>query len=94
MEFLNLLSHLLPDFPALAESSPQGLATIFWSLMVLVFGVALYFVGLHFIRFKRRVTSLWGLIKDQDKKALSANRREVLNNAEQLKDDEVGKLWR
>src|SRR5690554_201768 len=94
MEFLNLLSHLLPDFPALAESSPQGLATIFWSLMVLVFGVALYFVGLHFIRFKRRVTSLWSLIKDQDKKALSANRREVLNKAEQLKDDEVGKIWR
>lgn len=94
MEFLNLLSHLLPDFPALAESSPQGLATIFWSLMVLVFGVGLYFVGLHFIRFKRRVTSLWSLIKDQDKKALSANRREVLNKAEQLKDDEVGKLWR
>ncbi|WBU42635.1 MULTISPECIES: anti-phage ZorAB system protein ZorA [Marinobacter] len=94
MEFLNLLSHLLPDFPALAESSPQGLATIFWLLMMLVFLVALYFVGLHFIRFKRRVTALWSLIKDQDKKALSANRREVLNKAEQLKDDEVGKLWR
>lgn len=94
MEFLNLLSHLLPDFPALAESSPQGLATIFWLLMMLVFLVALYFVGLHFIRFKRRVTALWSLIKDQDKKALSANRREVLNKAGELKDDEVGKLWR
>ncbi|OJS99964.1 anti-phage ZorAB system protein ZorA [Marinobacter nauticus] len=94
MEFLKLLGHLLPDFPALTNSSPQGLATIFWLLMMAVFVIALFAVGQHFVRFRRRLTALGSLIEGQEKKALSAKRREVLQKAEQLKDGEVGKLWR
>jgi hypothetical protein len=94
MEFLNLLEHLLPDFSALAKSSPQGLATLFWVFMVAVFVVSFIAVNRHFIRFKRRLSALKSLIDGQDKKALAANRREVLQKAEQLENSDVGKVWR
>ncbi|SOB75616.1 hypothetical protein SAMN04488490_1234 [Marinobacter sp. LV10R510-11A] len=94
MDFLNLLRHLLPDFSALAKSSPQGLATLFWLVMAFVFVVAFIAINRHFVHFKRRFRALKSLIDNQDKKALAANRREVLQKALQLENVEIGKVWR
>ena len=94
MEFLDLLAHLLPDFSALAESKPQGLATLFWLFMMGVFIVAFIAVNRHFLHFKRRLSALKSLIDGRDKKTLAENRREVLQKDLQLENVEVGKVWR
>lgn len=94
MDFVSLLSHLLPDFNALSNGTPQGLATLFWLLMIVIFLVAVIAVTRHFLRFKGRLGSLRTLISDQDKKSLASNRREVLQKALGLKQEDVGKVWR
>ncbi len=94
MEFISLLEHLLPSFSKLSEGSPQGLATLFWLLMISIFLISVVAVTRHFIRFKERFKALRSLISDQDKQSLAANRREVLQKALGLKQDEVGKVWR
>lgn len=94
MDFINLLEHLLPDFPALSSGTTKGLATIFWLLMVAIFFTAVIAVIRHFVRFNARLRALRTLINDQDKKSLAANRREVLQKALGLKHVEVGKVWR
>lgn len=94
MDFVSLLSHLLPDFNALSNGTPQGLATLFWLLMIVIFLVAVIAVIRHFLRFKGRLGSLRTLISDQDKKSLASNRREVLQKALGLKQEDVGKVWR
>ncbi len=94
MDFVSLLSHLLPDFTALSNGTPQGLATLFWLLMIVIFLVAVIAVTRHFLRFKGRLGSLRTLISDQDKKSLASNRREVLQKALGLKQEDVGKVWR
>ncbi|WP_200861816.1 anti-phage ZorAB system protein ZorA [Marinobacter sp. C1S70] len=94
MDFVSLLSHLLPDFTALSNGTPQGLATLFWLLMIVIFLVAVIAVTRHFLRFEGRLGSLRTLISDQDKKSLASNRREVLQKAMALKQEDVGKVWR
>ena len=94
MDFVSLLSHLLPDFTALANGTPQGLATLFWLLMIFIFVVAVIAVTRHFLRFKGRLSSLKTLIADQDKQSLASSRREVLQKALGLKKEDVGKVWR
>ncbi|OAN92659.1 chemotaxis protein [Marinobacter sp. EhC06] len=94
MEFVSLLEHLLPSFSKLSEGSPQGLATLFWLLMIAIFLISVVAVTRHFIRFNDRFKALRSLISDQDKQSLAANRREVLQRALGLKQDEVGKVWR
>lgn len=94
MDFINLLEHLLPDFSALSSGTTQGLATIFWLLMMAIFSIAVIAVTRHFLRFSSRLRALKTLINDQDKKSLATNRREVLQKALGLKHEEVGKVWR
>ncbi len=94
MDFINLLEHLLPDFSALSNGTTQGLATIFWLLMMAIFSVSVIAVTRHFLRFNSRLQALTTLINDQDKESLATNRREVLQKALGLKQEEVGKVWR
>lgn len=94
MDFVSLLEHLLPDFSALSNGTPQGLATLFWILMIAIFAIAVVAVSRHFLRFKGRLQALISLISDQDKESLAINRREVLQKALELKHADVGKVWR
>ena len=94
MELLNLLAHLWPDFEALANSTPQGLATLFWLLIVGIFLIATVAVSRHYLRFRRRLSALKSLISEQDSQALAENRRSVLQSAMALQNAEIGKLWR
>ncbi|MGO2135988.1 MAG: anti-phage ZorAB system protein ZorA [Marinobacter sp.] len=94
MDFLKLLMHLLPDFSALTTDAPQGISTLFWLVIMTFFIVAVIAISRHFLRFKSRLRILKSLLNRQDKETLAANRREVLQNALQLENGEVGKIWR
>ena len=76
------------------KSLDHYISTLFWLVIMAFFIVAVIAISRHFLRFKRRLRILKSLLNRQDKETLAAKRREVLQNALQLENGEVGKIWR
>ncbi|WP_349568461.1 anti-phage ZorAB system protein ZorA [Azotobacter salinestris] len=90
------LQHLWPDFGALTAGTTAGLSAIFWLFMLVIFAGACIALIVHALQFATRMGALQDLIKEQTSENLALNRREVRQQAEQLKErDEsgVGMLW-
>lgn len=91
---MDLLQHLIPDFAYMFSANPNGISAWFWSATALIFGLSLYFVFLHFCRFRARIRAMRSLLNGQSKETLAQTRRETLQRAQGLKASNVGMLWR
>lgn len=94
METLSLLRYLLPNFAALGQDDPQGLAALFWIGIMLILVLSLFFVVLHFLRFRKRWSQINQLLEGQQIGTLAANRRSTLQAALKMDNPQVGNIWR
>jgi hypothetical protein len=94
MEVLSHLQHLWPDFSAFVNGEASGLVVIFWAALLLIFSFSLIQLYRHNRNFKKRLKTLTGLIKGQDKSSLALKRRETEQAALNQDPKVVGPLWR
>lgn len=57
---MDLLKHLIPDFAHMFSANPNGISAWFWSATALIFVLSLYFLLVHFRRFRTRLRALRG----------------------------------
>lgn len=91
---MDLLKHLIPDFAHMFSANPNGISAWFWSATALIFGLSLYFLFVHFRRFRTRLRALRSLLEGQSKETLALSRRETMQKAQGLDAPNVGMLWR
>ncbi|HBO2173706.1 TPA: anti-phage defense ZorAB system ZorA [Pseudomonas aeruginosa] len=91
---MDLLQHLIPDFAHMFSANPNGISAWFWSATALIFGWSLYFLFVHFRRFRTRLRALRSLLEGQSKETLALSRRETMQKAQGLDAPNVGMLWR
>lgn len=91
---MDLLKHLIPDFAHMFSTNPNGISAWFWSATALIFGLSLYFLFVHFRRFRTRLRALRSLLEGQSKETLALSRRETMQKAQGLDAPNVGMLWR
>lgn len=91
---MDLLKHLIPDFAHMFSVNPNGISAWFWSATALIFGLSLYFLFVHFRRFRTRLRALRSLLEGQSKETLALSRRETMQKAQGLDAPNVGMLWR
>ncbi|AVO56074.1 anti-phage ZorAB system protein ZorA [Ectopseudomonas mendocina] len=91
---MDLLQHLIPDFAHMFSANPNGISAWFWSATALIFGLSLYFLFVHFRRFRTRLRALRSLLEGQSKETLALSRRETMQKAQGLDAPNVGMLWR
>ncbi|WP_324628334.1 anti-phage ZorAB system protein ZorA [Pseudomonas aeruginosa] len=91
---MDLLKHLIPDFAHMFSANPNGISAWFWSATALIFGLSLYFLFVHFRRFRNRLRALRSLLEGQSKETLALSRRETMQKAQGLDAPNVGMLWR
>lgn len=91
---MDLLQHLVPDFSQLFTDDPRAISGWFWIFTACIFGVSLFFVLVHYFRFRRRLAALRSLLKGQSKETLAGDRRETLQQAQDLDAKNIGMLWR
>lgn len=91
---MDLLKHLIPDFTHMFSANPNGISAWFWSATALIFGLSLYFLFVHFRRFRTRLRALRSLLEGQSKETLALSRRETMQKAQGLDAPNVGMLWR
>jgi len=89
-----ILSHLLPDFSALFSGEIGGISVIFWMLMIVIFGIAVWKLREHYQHFLLRYDAIKSLIDNQSKEHLASNRREILQTATDKNVLGTGYLWR
>jgi hypothetical protein len=94
MELFTRLSHLWPNLSALSAGTTDGISAAFWLLMTFGFVLALFFVCLHFLRYRKGLRAVESLLAGQTKATLAENRRDILRRAEQLGVADIGELWR
>ncbi|MFG0723990.1 anti-phage ZorAB system protein ZorA [Pseudomonas sp. GLN_6] len=91
---MDLLKHLIPDFAHMFSANPNGISAWFWSATALIFVLSLYFLFVHFRRFRTRLRALRSLLEGQSKETLALSRRETMQKAQGLDAPNVGMLWR
>nr|WP_240924563.1 anti-phage ZorAB system protein ZorA [Pseudomonas otitidis] len=91
---MDLLKHLIPDFAHMFSANPNGISAWFWLATALIFGLSLYFLFVHFRRFRTRLSALRSLLEGQSKETLALSRRETMQKAQGLDAPNVGMLWR
>ncbi len=91
---MDLLQHLIPDFAHMFSANPNGISAWFWSATALIFVLSLYFLFVHFRRFRTRLRALRSLLEGQSKETLALSRRETMQKAQGLDAPNVGMLWR
>lgn len=91
---MDLLKHLIPDFAHMFSANPNGISAWFWSATALIFGLSLYFLFVHYRRFRTRLRALRSLLEGQSKETLALSRRETMQKAQGLDAPNVGMLWR
>ncbi|HBO5499486.1 anti-phage ZorAB system protein ZorA [Pseudomonas aeruginosa] len=91
---MDLLKHLIPDFAHMFSANPNGISAWFWSATALIFVASLYFLFVHFRRFRTRLRALRSLLEGQSKETLALSRRETMQKAQGLDAPNVGMLWR
>lgn len=91
---MDLLQHLIPDFAHMFSANPNGISAWFWSATALIFGLSLYFLFVHFRRFRTRLRALRSLLEGQSKETLALSRRETVQKAQGLDAPNIGMLWR
>lgn len=91
---MDLLKHLIPDFAHMFSANPNGISAWFWFATALIFGLSLYFLFVHFRRFRTRLSALRSLLEGQSKETLALSRRETMQKAQGLGAPNVGMLWR
>ncbi|MDS9916424.1 anti-phage ZorAB system protein ZorA [Pseudomonas aeruginosa] len=84
----------MPDFAHMFSANPNGISAWFWSATALIFGLSLYFLFVHFRRFRTRLRALRSLLEGQSKETLALSRRETMQKAQGLDAPNVGMLWR
>ncbi|MCO2108337.1 phage tail tape measure protein [Pseudomonas aeruginosa] len=91
---MDLLQHLIPDFAHMFSANPNGISAWFWSATAVIFVLSLYFLFVHFRRFRTRLRALRSLLEGQSKETLALSRRETMQKAQGLDAPNVGMLWR
>lgn len=91
---MDLLKHLIPDFAHMFSANPNGISAWFWSATAVIFVLSLYFLFVHFRRFRTRLRALRSLLEGQSKETLALSRRETMQKAQGLDAPNVGMLWR
>ncbi|HEJ4296552.1 TPA: anti-phage ZorAB system protein ZorA [Pseudomonas aeruginosa] len=91
---MDLLKHLIPDFAHMFSANPNGISAWFWSATAVIFVLSLYFLLVHFRRFRTRLRALRSLLEGQSKETLALSRRETMQKAQGLDAPNVGMLWR
>ncbi|TRO40748.1 phage tail tape measure protein [Pseudomonas sp. ALS1279] len=91
---MDLLKHLIPDFAHMFSANPNGISAWFWSATAVIFVLSLYFLFVHFRRFRTRLRALRSLLEGQSKETLALSRRETVQKAQGLDAPNVGMLWR
>lgn len=91
---MDLLKHLIPDFAHMFSANPNGISAWFWFATALIFVLSLYFLFVHFRRFRTRLSALRSLLEGQSKETLALSRRETMQKAQGLGAPNVGMLWR
>lgn len=91
---MDLLKHLIPDFAHMFSANPNGISAWFWSATAAIFVLSLYFLFVHFRRFRTRLRALRSLLEGQSKETLALSRRETMQKAQGLDAPNVGMLWR
>ena len=91
---MDLLQHLIPDFAHMFSANPNGISAWFWSATAAIFVLSLYFLFVHFRRFRTRLRALRSLLEGQSKETLALSRRETMQKAQGLDAPNVGMLWR
>ena len=93
MAVMASLSHLVPDFAAMAAGN-GSISDLFWLALATIFLVSCLFVLIHYVNFRRRIGAVKSLIKGRRKEGLAESRREVNASAAALRDRTAGALWR
>ena len=91
---MDLLQHLIPDFAHMFSANPNGISAWFWSATAVIFVLSLYFLFVHFRRFRTRLRALRSLLEGQSKETMALSRRETMQKAQGLDAPNVGMLWR
>lgn len=91
---MDLLQYLIPDFALMFSGDTNGISAWFWSVTAAIFVASLFFLFVHYRRFRARMRALRSLLEGQSKEALALSRRETLQKAQGLNAPNVGMLWR
>ncbi|WP_386412783.1 anti-phage ZorAB system protein ZorA [Stutzerimonas stutzeri] len=91
---LDLLKLLWPDFSLLFSAESNGVSAWFWIATAAIFAISVFFVGLHYRRFKLRMVAVQSLLEGQTKESLAQTRREVMQKSQGLNAPNIGMLWR
>lgn len=89
----DLLKHLWPDFSQMLNGTTNGISVWFWSLIFFIFTLSLFFLLKHYLNFIHRVKAVRSLLDEQSREALAYSRREILQRAQKLDANNVGRLW-
>lgn len=91
---MDLLSHLWPNFSQMLSGNPVGISAWFWSVTFMIFSISFFFLCKHYFHFRRRNKALRSLVDGQKKEELALMRLDTLNQAQELRVDNVGYIWR
>src|SRR5690606_20044938 len=91
---MDLLQYLIPDFALMFSGDTNGISAWFWSVTAAIFVASLFFLFVHFRRFRTRLRALRSLLEGQSKETLALSRRETMQKAQGLDAPNVGMLWR
>src|SRR5690606_15432266 len=91
---MDLLQYLIPDFALMFSGDTNGISAWFWSVTAAIFVASLFFLFVHYRRFRARMRALRSLLEGQSKETLALSRRETMQKAQGLNAPNVGMLWR